>query len=226
MDITEEHIAAAQLRLVLDEKLGRATPERVRRVAAAEAGSPPVTPVPVALPESDFSVVGRYLQAIGELREKATHARLAERLGHSAPTTSEMIRRLLREGLISGSEKAPFILTQAGAQVRDAFVRLDRDLVLSWPVSSDVNGAIQEVIDALTGFLGNRSDWLMTRQGTDEVRIGNLTEPEVGVVLATVADWTSRHPGSDVDVRRGARVAEVRAEDAGNIAALIAALAV
>ncbi|MDS0135093.1 MULTISPECIES: hypothetical protein [unclassified Amycolatopsis] len=81
------------------------------------------------------------------------------------------------------------------------------------------------MLNALTGHSGERAGWILTRQGTDEVRIGNLTEAEVGVVLATVADWTSRHPGSDVDVRRGTRAAEVRAEDADNVAALVAALA-
>ncbi|MGH3925757.1 MAG: RNA polymerase sigma factor, partial [Pseudonocardiaceae bacterium] len=34
MRVTDEQVAAAQLRLVLDEKLGRQTPELVRRIAA------------------------------------------------------------------------------------------------------------------------------------------------------------------------------------------------
>lgn len=136
-----------------------------------------------------------------------------------------MLRRLQRDGLISGSGEPPLLLTPAGAQVRDAFDRLDRDLILGWPVWADVEGAVLEVLNALTGHSGERAGWILTRQGTDEVRIGNLTEAEVGVVLAAVADWTSRHPGSDVDVRRGTRAAEVRAEDADNVAALVAALA-
>lgn len=36
LEVTEEQIAAAQLRIVLDEKLGRETPAVVRRIAAAE----------------------------------------------------------------------------------------------------------------------------------------------------------------------------------------------
>lgn len=38
-EITEETIAAARLRLVLDEKLGRPTPDRVREIAAMTAPS-------------------------------------------------------------------------------------------------------------------------------------------------------------------------------------------
>ena len=44
-----------------------------------------------------------YLEAIHELDEEGTdviQARLAERLGHSAPSVSEMIRRLLSEGFL------------------------------------------------------------------------------------------------------------------------------
>lgn len=44
--ITAEHIAAARLRLVLDAKLGRPTPDRVRRVAAMTAGDEPSPPGP------------------------------------------------------------------------------------------------------------------------------------------------------------------------------------
>lgn len=39
LKITEEAIAAAQLRLVIDEKLGRATPQLVRQIASMTAGS-------------------------------------------------------------------------------------------------------------------------------------------------------------------------------------------
>ena len=52
--VTEEQIAAAQLRLVLDEKLGRQTPEVVGWIAAmASAGSAvPQTDLPRAVPEA------------------------------------------------------------------------------------------------------------------------------------------------------------------------------
>ncbi|MEV0083851.1 tetratricopeptide repeat protein, partial [Saccharopolyspora sp. NPDC050642] len=38
-NMTDEHIAAAQLRIVLDKKLGRTTPEIVRRIAALPFGT-------------------------------------------------------------------------------------------------------------------------------------------------------------------------------------------
>jgi two-component system, cell cycle response regulator len=41
--ITAEHIAAARLRLVLDAKLGRTTPDRIHRIAAMTAPDEPVT---------------------------------------------------------------------------------------------------------------------------------------------------------------------------------------
>lgn len=45
-DLTAEHVAAAQLRVVLDQKLGRETPEPVRLIASYRSKSTTYAPVP------------------------------------------------------------------------------------------------------------------------------------------------------------------------------------
>jgi DtxR family Mn-dependent transcriptional regulator len=74
-----------------------------------------------------------YLEAIHELEEEGTdaiQARLAERLGHSAPSVSEMVRRLRNEGYVepagrSGSTKV-VQLTGKGRQLAESVVRKHR----------------------------------------------------------------------------------------------------
>src|SRR3954469_22636992 len=73
-----------------------------------------------------------YLEAIHELEEEGTdviQARLAERLGHSAPSVSEMIRRLRSEGYLepvkTGGGKA-VRLTKKGRHLAESVVRKHR----------------------------------------------------------------------------------------------------
>ena len=71
-----------------------------------------------------------YLEAIHELEEEGTpviQARLAERLEHSAPSVSEMIRRLRNEGYLepAGSGKAVH-LTAKGRTRAESVVRKHR----------------------------------------------------------------------------------------------------
>ena len=74
-----------------------------------------------------------YLEAIHELEEEGTdaiQARLAERLGHSAPSVSEMVRRLRNEGYVepaggAGATKA-VQLTGKGRQLAESVVRKHR----------------------------------------------------------------------------------------------------
>lgn len=72
--------------------------------------------------------VDEYLEAIRELEEEGTRvirARLAERLGHSPPTVTEMIRRLDSEGylVIAGRDIS---LTSKGEQRAESVVRRHR----------------------------------------------------------------------------------------------------
>jgi tetratricopeptide (TPR) repeat protein len=60
--VTEEQIAAAQLRIVLDEKLGRHTPDVVRRIAAMAGGDSveeELTLTPASLPNTSVPVSER-----------------------------------------------------------------------------------------------------------------------------------------------------------------------
>jgi DtxR family Mn-dependent transcriptional regulator len=69
-----------------------------------------------------------YLEAIHELEEEGTtviQARLAERLGHSAPAISEMARRLREEGYIEIDGRS-LHLTETGRSLAESVVRKHR----------------------------------------------------------------------------------------------------
>ena len=69
-----------------------------------------------------------YLEAIHELEEEGTvviQARLAERLGHSAPSVSEMVRRLRGEGYVLVEDRS-VTLTKKGRQRAESVVRKHR----------------------------------------------------------------------------------------------------
>ena len=75
-----------------------------------------------------------YLEAIHELEEEGTdviQARLAERLGHSAPSVSEMIRRLRGDGYLepagTGAASSKTVrLTKKGRHLAESVVRKHR----------------------------------------------------------------------------------------------------
>src|SRR3954468_14303766 len=69
-----------------------------------------------------------YLEAIHELEEEGSQviqARLVERLGHSAPTVSEMVRRLRDEGYLDVDRRV-ITLTHQGRQRAESVVRKHR----------------------------------------------------------------------------------------------------
>ena len=69
-----------------------------------------------------------YLEAIHELEEEGAtviQARLAERVGHSAPSVSEMVRRLRAEGYIEVSGRT-LALTEKGRSLAQSVVRKHR----------------------------------------------------------------------------------------------------
>jgi DtxR family Mn-dependent transcriptional regulator len=72
--------------------------------------------------------VEEYLEAIWELEEEGTQviqARLAEHLGHSAPTVSETIRRLRADGYVKGEGRI-LKLTPSGRKRAESVVRKHR----------------------------------------------------------------------------------------------------
>ncbi|MGH9156219.1 MAG: metal-dependent transcriptional regulator [Acidimicrobiales bacterium] len=69
-----------------------------------------------------------YLEAIHELEEEGTvciQARLAERVGHSAPSVSEMVRRLKHDGYVVVEDRS-VMLTDKGRVRAESVVRKHR----------------------------------------------------------------------------------------------------
>jgi DtxR family Mn-dependent transcriptional regulator len=80
------------------------------------------------MPEGFHPPVEEYLEAIHELGEEGMvviQARLAERLGHSAPAVSEMIKRLRDDGYIEARGRK-LSLTPRGRAVAESVVRKHR----------------------------------------------------------------------------------------------------
>jgi DtxR family Mn-dependent transcriptional regulator len=80
------------------------------------------------MPEGFHPPLEEYLEAIHELGEEGIvviQARLAERLGHSAPAVSEMIRRLREDGYVDGSGRS-LMLTAKGQGLAESVVRKHR----------------------------------------------------------------------------------------------------
>lgn len=80
------------------------------------------------MPEGFHPPLEEYLEAIHELGEEGIvviQARLAERLGHSAPAVSEMIRRLRVEGYVEVRGRS-LSLTERGRSKAESVVRKHR----------------------------------------------------------------------------------------------------
>jgi DtxR family Mn-dependent transcriptional regulator len=82
----------------------------------------------MAAPDGFHPPLEEYLEAIHELEEEGTQviqARLADRLGHSAPAVSEMIRRLRDDGYLSVKDRAVTLTTKGRARA-ESVVRKHR----------------------------------------------------------------------------------------------------
>src|SRR5208283_5157761 len=80
------------------------------------------------MPEGFHPPLEEYLEAIHELGEEGIvviQARLAERLGHSAPAVSEMIHRLRDDGYIVLRGRS-LVLTSQGTSLAESVVRKHR----------------------------------------------------------------------------------------------------
>ncbi len=81
------------------------------------------------MPDVLHPPVDEYLEAILELEEEGTHviqARLADRLGVSAPSVSEMVRRLRAEGYLEVTGERTLTLTDKGRDWATTIVRRHR----------------------------------------------------------------------------------------------------
>ncbi|MBE3559360.1 MAG: metal-dependent transcriptional regulator [Ktedonobacteraceae bacterium] len=83
----------------------------------------------VKIEESLSATVEEYLETIYNLSmedEVVIGARLAERFHVSAPTVTEMLKRLVRDGYIEMDNKRHVTLTEAGARAAEAVLRRHR----------------------------------------------------------------------------------------------------
>ena len=81
-------------------------------------------PIPVQVPQG----AQEYLEAIYEMEEEGgriAQARIAKRLGVSAPAVSEQVRRLSKEGLVSIAARE-ITLSAEGREVATPLVRRHR----------------------------------------------------------------------------------------------------
>ncbi len=116
--------------------------------------------------------VEEYLETISELADEGTpviQARIAERLGRSAPSVSEMLERLAEDGYVRRRGRV-IELTPAGRQLADSVVRKHRlaerllvDVIgLPWHLAHEEAGRWEHVISdqveaRLVELLGNPS---------------------------------------------------------------------
>lgn len=160
-----------------------------------------------------------YLETILELEEEQTaviQARLAERLGHSAPAVSEMVRRLRDEGYVEIVDR--FVhLTETGRKVAESVVRKHRlaerlltDVIgLAWDRSHTEAGRWEHVISDeveahLVKLLGNPTTCPhgnpIPGAGPDTRQLVSLADLRAGerirlerVTEQVETDWDSLH---------------------------------
>lgn len=80
------------------------------------------------MPKGFHPPLEEYLEAMAELSEEGVEviqARLAERLGHSAPSVSETVRRLIDDGYVTSAGRT-LRLTDKGEQLAESVVRKHR----------------------------------------------------------------------------------------------------
>ena len=166
------------------------------------------------MPEGFHPPLEEYLEAIHELGEEGMiviQARLAERLGHSAPAVSEMIRRLRDEGYIDGQGRS-LQLTTKGRSVAESVVRKHRlaerlltDIIgLPWEKAHVEAGRWEHVISdeveaRLVEVLGHPTT---CPHGNPIPGSGGLPDPRT-VVLADT------HQGDHVRLQRVTELVEV-----------------
>jgi len=162
---------------------------------------------------AEYLMTIRYMHGEGQ---PVIAARLAERLGHSAATVSEMITRLVREGLVSVEpETRQLNLTEAGRTAAERTFRrhalsewlLTEVIGLGWAEADEEAHHLQH---ALSDRVTDRIDNLLGRpptcpHGNPIPRDGQTPERPAGLRLSEAV------PGSDVTILR---VTEEAEEDA------------
>ncbi|HET6963475.1 MAG TPA: metal-dependent transcriptional regulator [Acidimicrobiales bacterium] len=175
------------------------------------------------MPEGFHPPLEEYLEAIHELGEEGIvviQARLAERLGHSAPAVSEMIRRLRDEGYVEIRGRS-LTLTDRGRSKAESVVRKHRlaerlltDIIgLPWDKAHIEAGRWEHVIsDEVEALLVERLGHPTTCPHGNPIPGTGTTRP-VTVVLA------DRNLGEHVRLERVTEMVELDQESLAYLSA-------
>lgn len=120
--------------------------------------------------------IEEYLESIYKLHArgvKVIGARLAEDLGVSAPTVTEMVRRLRQEGYVSTDASREIVLTPAGVEAAEVLIRRHR---LSERLLTDILGV----------------PWSVAHD--EACKFEHIISPEVEANLARVLDYPTTCP--------------------------------
>ena len=168
------------------------------------------------MPEGFHPPLEEYLEAIHELGEEGIvviQARLAERLGHSAPAVSEMIRRLRDEGYVDIKGRS-LMLTARGRSKAESVVRKHRlaerlltDIIgLPWDKAHIEAGRWEHVISDEVEAL------LVERLGHPTTCPHGNPIPGTGAAPAAMAVLADRHLGDHVRLERVTEMIELDQE--------------
>ena len=165
------------------------------------------------MPEGFHPPLEEYLEAIHELGEEGIvviQARLAERLGHSAPAVSEMIRRLRDEGYVETRGRS-LMLTNQGRSKAESVVRKHRlaerlltDIIgLPWEKAHVEAGRWEHVISDEVEAL------LVERLGHPTTCPHGNPIPGSGGVAQKMMVLADRDPGEHVRLERVTELVEL-----------------
>jgi DtxR family transcriptional regulator, Mn-dependent transcriptional regulator len=175
---------------------------------ASTQAEPPISEV-----AAEYLMTIRYMRGEGQ---PVIAARLAERLGVSAPTVSETVSRLARDGLLSIDEQTRQLdLTERGRTIAERTFRrhalsewlLTEVIGLGW---ADADEEAHHLQNALSERVTDRIDELLGRpptcpHGNPIPRNGRTPERPAGIPMSDA------HPGGEITILR---VTEEAEEDA------------
>jgi DtxR family transcriptional regulator, Mn-dependent transcriptional regulator len=141
--------------------------------------------------------IEEYLESIYKLQTRGVRvigARLAEDLGVSAPTVTEMLRRLRRDGLVTVEADKEVLLTAAGIQAAEVLIRRHR---LSERLLTDILGV----------------PWSQAHE--EACKFEHVISPQVEANLDRVLDYPTTCPhGNPIPGSGAGRSGLVRLSDA------------
>ena len=188
LNVTEEQVAAAQLRLVLDEKLGRQTPEVVRQIAAMtgvvpaerKRTSPPTSP--------SITEVTTPLRSLSVPRQKDEAQPPVEELKATPPVTHQDPEAAPEADPLGGhredaEQRLTLLIGKAGSRKSfhiDALAAplAARVILASWPdPASDAATMEQLLIDQLRVLGPDHPEILLATRANLASWLGEIGDP-------------------------------------------------